>query len=153
MTFTKGHTLSQGPRKPGGGKKKSVKTILKEALETDYQYLPAYFEAIRNRALRTLDVICPECKHAFVVLGGGDTDALKEQLSRHLGRPHQSQDLRVTAKREYSPEELQLMSVPLLNETKLLEEWSQDAIQEQGTGSDLAQVVNEEKKSHTEAKQ
>lgn len=128
MTFTKGHTLSRGPHKPGAGNKKSDKTIYKEAVEGDYQYLPLYMQAMRHRALGTIDVRCPECKNEFTVLGGGDVDALKEQISRHLGRPHQSQDLRITAKRIYSPEELQLMSIPLLNEAKKLEEWREDAI-------------------------
>jgi len=87
--FTEGHTLSRGPRKPGGGKKKSEKTIYKEAVGEDYQYLPQYIEAMRYLALRVVDVVCPDCQSTFSILGGGDREALKEQLDRHLGKTKQ----------------------------------------------------------------
>ena len=47
-----------------------------------------------------------------------------------IGRPPQSIDARITAKRIYSPEELQLMSGPVLNEAQLLKEWSEDAVKQ-----------------------
>ena len=109
VKFQKGNTFSRGPRKPGGGKKKSLKTLMKEAYDKLDESLPDLFQKLIDKAK------------------GGDKDCLQYLIDRKLGRPHQSQDLRVTARREYSPEELQLMSIPLLNEAKKLKEWSEDA--------------------------
>ena len=106
--FTKGHTLSQGSRKPGGGKKKALKTLMKEAYDKLDESLPDLFQKLIDKAK------------------DGDKDCLQYLIDRKLGRPHQSQDLRITAKRIYSPEELQLMSIPLLNEAQKLKEWSED---------------------------
>ena len=126
--FTKGHTLSQGTRKPGGGKKKALKTLMKEAYDKLDESLPDLFQTLIDKAKN------------------GDKDCLQYLIDRKLGRPHQSQDLRVTARREYSPEELELMSIPLLNEAKTLEEWSKDAVQEQGETKHLSEATNEAKK-------
>jgi len=55
----------------------------------------------------------------------GSKEMLVYCLDRRLGKPHQSQDLRVTAERIYSPDELRLMSQPLIDETKLLNGWGE----------------------------
>ena len=51
MQFAKGHTLSQGKRKLGGGRKKLPATIIKEMLEKDAQNLPAYLAKLGEKAL------------------------------------------------------------------------------------------------------
>ena len=108
VKFQKGNTFSRGPRKPGGGKKKSLKTLMKEAYDKLDESLPGLFQKLIDKAR------------------DGDKDCLQYLIDRKLGRPHQSQDLRITAKRIYSSEELELMSIPLLNEAKKLEEWRED---------------------------
>ena len=108
MKFQKGNTFSRGPRKPGGGKKKSLKTLMKEAYDKLDESLPDLFQKLIDKAK------------------GGDKDCLQYLIDRKLGRPHQSQDLRIKAQRIYSPEELELMSIPLLNEAQKLKEWRED---------------------------
>lgn len=92
----------------GSGRLPKLSTIVNKTLKRDTKNVPKYFEKLAELALR------------------GDKDCLQYLIDRHLGRPHQSQDLRITAKRIYSPEELQLMSGPVLNEASLLKEWSED---------------------------
>ena len=110
--FTKGHTQSRGKRQP---RSKSPQTILKLAFQRLDDNIEEIFQRLIDKALQ------------------GDKDCLQYLIDRKLGRPHQSQDLRITAKRIYSPEELQLMSIPLLNEARLLKEWSEEGSQEEGS--------------------
>lgn len=100
--FTPGHTKSKGKRQP---RSKSPQTILKQAFQRLDDNIEEIFQKLIDKALQ------------------GDKDCLQYLIDRKLGRPHQSQDLRITAKRVYSPEELQLMDRPLLNEANLLKEW------------------------------
>ena len=104
MQFAKGHTLSQGKRKLGGGRKKLPATIIKEMLEKDAQNLPAYLAKLGEKALE------------------GDKEALIYLVDRHLGRPHQSQDLRVKGMISFLPDDYELMTRPLIEEQKLLDE-------------------------------
>ena len=73
--FTKGHTLSKGKRKPGGGKKKSPSTIIKLAMENDAYNLPQYFVKLSQLALN------------------GDREALFYFIDRHLGKPKASTEI------------------------------------------------------------
>lgn len=111
--FTKGHNLSTGKRQP---RSKSPQTILKQAFQRLDDNIEEIFQKLIDKALE------------------GDKDCLQYLIDRKLGRPHQSQDLRVTARREYSPEELQLMSIPLLNEARLLKEWRDNGQKELSEG-------------------
>ena len=120
--FTKGHTKSRGKRQP---RSKSPQNILKQAFQRLDDNIEEIFQKLIDKALQ------------------GDKDCLQYLIDRKLGRPHQSQDLRVTAKRDYSPEEIQLMSIPLLNEARLLKEWREDAVQEPGETEELSEALNE----------
>ena len=71
----------------------------------------------------------------------GDKNLLQYVFDRRLGKPHQSQDLRVRAERVYSPDELQLMSQPLLDEAKLLNGWAEGEADTENT-KDPFQVDN-----------
>jgi len=68
----------------------------------------------------------------------GNKDILTYCFDRRLGRPHQSQDLRVTAKREYTPEELQLMRFDIAGK---LDAWGEmEAIPEKTSSDDDIQA-------------
>ena len=107
----------------GSGRLPKLSTVINRTLKKDTKNVPKYFEKLAELALR------------------GDKDALQYLIDRHLGRPHQSQDLRVTAKRIYSPEELQLMSIPLLNEAQKLKEWREDGQEDLSEGMDKEEEV------------
>jgi len=55
----------------------------------------------------------------------GNKDILTYCFDRRLGRPHQTQDLRVKAQRVFSPEELELINQPLIEERQLLDGWGE----------------------------
>ena len=55
----------------------------------------------------------------------GDKNLLIYIFDRRLGRPHQTQDLRVKAQRVFSPEELELINQPLIEERQLLDGWGE----------------------------
>ena len=76
--FTEGHTLSRGKRKPGGGRKKLLSTLIKEATANNSQFLPEYFDRLRELALN------------------GDREALLYLIDRHLGKPKASTEVELT---------------------------------------------------------
>lgn len=52
MPFEKGHTKSQGQRKPGGGRKKSPSTLMKEAKAIAEQALPGVMRQLIDECLQ-----------------------------------------------------------------------------------------------------
>jgi len=72
--FTKGHTLSRGKRRPGGGGKK-VSTTVKEALDGLQGDLPTFFAQLRERA------------------ANGDREAVIYLIDRAIGKPKQQTEL------------------------------------------------------------
>lgn len=110
MGFQLGHTLSRGPRKPGGGRKQGLKRQFKEALELDKERnLGKYIERMANQALGG-EFKCPHC-------GGvcesqvGNEKALEYMIDRHLGKPHSSLDARVSANIELTGDDYALIAL------------------------------------------
>ena len=96
-------------KKGRSGPRPSLTTQVNRALEQVDANIEAIFQSLITRALQ------------------GDKEACIYLIDRRMGRPHQSQDLRVKAERVYSPEELQLMNAPLLDQSKLIEQWGNGA--------------------------
>ncbi len=69
MAFEQGHSKSQGKRKPGGGRKKGLSTLVKEAKDNDARNLPKYFDKLSELAL------------------SGDREALFYLISWQIGKP------------------------------------------------------------------
>ena len=74
--LTKGHTLSKGKRRPGGGRKKSIPRTIKDIMDKDWLNLPSYLQKLGELARN------------------GDKEALIYLINRHMGTPKQTIDQR-----------------------------------------------------------
>ena len=68
------------------GRKKSLSTLMNEALERIDQALPSLIDAHIQKGVLWLDVQCPKCKHGFEIPGGGDREAREYLIDRRLGK-------------------------------------------------------------------
>jgi len=119
MRFEKGHKFAKGGARIGAGRKKALKTQIKDFLAEDRQNIGEYLKTIREIGL---DATNP----ATVRL-----NALQYLSDRHLGRPHQSLDARVKGEVLFTADDYaliyqaraeeakQIEATPLLIETKL----------------------------------
>lgn len=107
------------------GRKKVPSKQIQEYLESNISRLPELLEALTNKALIKISVVCPKCGERYEIPGAGDKEAAIYIIDRHLGRPHQSQDLRVQTKILFTPDDYELATrVARLEEQKLIEQYS-----------------------------
>ena len=105
--FAKGHKINLGRKNPGTGRKKSLSTLMKEAIERDAQSLPLYFQTLSEKAKN------------------GDREAAIYLIDRHLGKAKQPTD--PTVQIILTPDALELSNRRLFAireaEVKLIEEY------------------------------
>ena len=86
--------MTAGGKREGAGRRKTLSTLMKEAISNDSQNLPAYFKALSEQALREKEVVCPHCKGGFVVKIAGDRESITYLIDRHMGKAKQQVDIK-----------------------------------------------------------
>lgn len=117
------------------GRKKTLSTLVNEAIDSVDEALPDIFESLINKAKLKISVTCPECKQSFEIPGGGDKDCAIYLADRRLGRPKQAIDQTIKGEILITPDMRALAAREMIEikeeEAKLLKE-SDDALQGQG---------------------
>lgn len=110
-------------KKGKSGRRKKQITELADWVEANKGKVTDLLEALYTRGLEMQSVKCPKCQNSFEIKSCGDRESAIYVIDRILGRPHQSQDLRIKAGvLTFTPDDYELMTRPGLAEQELIEE-------------------------------
>ena len=108
------------------GRKKVPDKVIQEYLEANQERIPELLEGLTNKALDKIRIKCPDCGRDIEIPHVSDKDAAIYIIDRHLGRPKQQVDTKVTGQFTITPDMRALAARELIEvkteETRLLEE-------------------------------